>query len=154
MVVVLDWPGRSHCFGFGVGDSAAAAAAGAAVAVAAAVVVVGSLKGPYPDWIDSDYPLPTAVGLHMPSWDQGDLPPIEDPSSEPEEYASLMYPFIPYFCRDQSRRGRIAGYAPLRSWFWWWWVEVCFVEDRTDRSQNRRSKGRRVWPGRTANEGY
>lgn len=87
MVVVLDWPGRSHCFGFGVGDSAAAAA----------VVVVGSLKGPYPDWIDSDYPLPTAVGLHMPSWDQGDLPPIEDPLSEPEEYASLMYPFIPYF---------------------------------------------------------
>lgn len=62
VVVVLDWPGRSHCFGFGVGYSAAAA--GAAVAAA---VVVGSLKGPYPDWIDSDYPLPTAVGLHMPS---------------------------------------------------------------------------------------
>lgn len=46
LVVALDWPGRSRCFGFGVGDFAAAV-----------VAVVGSLKEPYPDWIDSDYPL-------------------------------------------------------------------------------------------------
>jgi hypothetical protein len=45
---------------------------------------VGILKGPYLDWIDSDYPLQTVVGLHMPSWGQGDLPPIEDPLSDPE----------------------------------------------------------------------
>lgn len=87
-VVVPDWPGRNHCFGSGVGDFAAAAGAAVVVAVVAAVavvvVVVGSLKGPYPDWIDSDYPLQMVVGLHMPSWAQGDLPPIEDPLSEPE----------------------------------------------------------------------
>lgn len=73
LVVALDWPGRSRCFGFGVGDFAAAV-----------VAVVGSLKEPYPDWIDSDYPLQRVVGLHTPSWGQGDLPPIEDPLSEPE----------------------------------------------------------------------
>lgn len=82
-MVVHDWPGRSHCFGFAVAYFAAAGAAAAAVVVVV-VVVVGILKGPYPDWIDSDYPLQTAVGLHMPSWGQGDLPPIEDPLSEPE----------------------------------------------------------------------
>jgi hypothetical protein len=140
VVVVLDWPGRSHCFGFGVGDSAAAAAGAvvavvAVVAAAAAVVVVGSLKGPYPDWIDIDYPLPTAVGLHTPSWDQGDLPPIEDPLSEPEEYASLMYPFIPYFVAIRVggvvspgmrhfARGLVGGGGG----------GGVLVEDRTDRS--------------------
>lgn len=80
VAAALYCPGQSRCFGFGVGDSAVAEAA----VVAAVVVVVGILKGPYPDWIDSGYPLQTVVGLHMPSWDQGDLPPIEDPLSEPE----------------------------------------------------------------------
>lgn len=80
LVVALDCPGRSHCFGFAVAYSAAAAG----TAAAAVVVVVGILKGPYPDWIDTDYPHQKVVGLHTPKLAQGDLPPIEDPLSEPE----------------------------------------------------------------------
>jgi hypothetical protein len=77
-------------------------------------VAANNPKNPYYEENGSGCRLLRLVRLDMSDCYQPDLPPIEHPSSTPEEYASLIYPVV-FTYRDRSRRDRVVDGAPVCS---------------------------------------